>query len=133
MKKNMLFNLVTLIILTTASVGAAGGLYAKSKTYSYNSDVYIYGYVSITENSMVRPYTSRVNTYGELSDADIVYVYNGLGKDNYTKIYNGLKVTAGNTPKQKTGTTIQHCNNMQIRSKKSLTSGSVYIDISVSD
>lgn len=128
-----------LSMLLCAAVAYAAELHAQSKQYQISDSYFTYGYVSVTENVVVRPYNSRARVSGSGATDRTLYVYNGLGEDNYSSLtkkeiptdkdcaYISLEKNYA-----KSGSTTKKYNNMKITSSDVNGSGYVYVKVSAS-
>ncbi|MGN0165007.1 MAG: hypothetical protein ACI39R_02390 [Lachnospiraceae bacterium] len=115
MKRKRLTTLLIMFmfILTIFGIALAGTLHSASDSYDSTASAYVYGYVSITENALIRPATYNAHKGGSNHEALPCYLYVWTGKDvdvikvdhvhmsgttNYSKTFNttnkyiGMKV-----------------------------------------
>ena len=128
-KKKYFLVVVTLVMVLFVSVAYASTVHAVSKQVTASDSFFVYGYVSITENAIIRPYNSTAKLTGSGAVSSAIFVYNGLGKDNYTSLESGQTVLYGEKY-SKSGSTVKKYNNMKIMDAQSTTDGNEYMNIS---
>ncbi|MGN0166261.1 MAG: hypothetical protein ACI39R_08780 [Lachnospiraceae bacterium] len=138
-KRKLMALTLCLSVLLCISVAIAAELHSQSKQYKVKENYYVYGYVSITEATVFRPYNSVARISGSGATDQTLYVYNGLGESNYTSLTKGsagiptdkdcIAITMEKRY-EKSGTTVKKYNNMKITSSDVTGDPFLYVKIS---